>query len=99
MMSPLRGGSQTGYHGAGDKGGEASTNIMSALRCNKTLYSNNNSDQYFQRDIYNILQARLVNSHRDLRQSVESPLGRSPGDHCHPDWSPWRPHHLQSTQF
>ena len=75
VMSPLRGGSQTGYHGAGDKGGEASTNIMSALRCNKTLYSNNNTYQYFQRDMYNILQARLVNSHRDLRQSVESPLG------------------------
>ena len=34
--------------------GEARTNIVSAPRCNKTLYSNNNSDQYFQIDMYKI---------------------------------------------
>ena len=65
----IEGGSQTGYHGAGKQGdtggptlGEANTNIMSALSvgCNKTLYSNNNSD--FRLSIYKYLHV-LLRSH------------------------------------
>ena len=93
----IEGGSQTGYHGRGAQGDTHGGRRIQILCQPFQLVA----IKLFARITIQISDSVFTNISMfySVQCRVVGECDGSPGDHCHPDWSPRRPHHLQSTQF